>query len=167
MRKIADLQADDFFDVIYALSPVLPMIAEMEIIKNQMFPDANILALRHEMAKEQLKIAKANTEQDSNPDTPVKTKAVESATKRIAEINVELQAEIVGVFGRDISKVVPALASRQNRGAIIEVLAMLEEQPVAEILKYPAPKLLSKITSVVKDTDFTSFLSYVEPQATE
>lgn len=167
MRKIADLQADDFFDVIYALSPVLPMIADMEIIKNQMFPDANILALRVEMAKERLKVEKANEKQDDNPDTPVKTKTIEAAEKRITEINAELQAEIVGVFGRDISKIVPALASRQNRGAIIEVLSILEEQPISEILKYPAPKLLSKITAVVKDTDFTSFLSYVEPQATE
>ena len=37
MRKISELTSDEFFDVIFALSPILPLITDMEIVQVKLF----------------------------------------------------------------------------------------------------------------------------------
>ena len=34
MRKISELNGDEFFDFLYALTPVLPVLSQLEIVKN-------------------------------------------------------------------------------------------------------------------------------------
>lgn len=164
MKKISDLTGDEFFDVIYSLSPILPMITNMEIIQMQLFGkfNKNILDARETVAIEEAKRIEAMGMQDGDGTTAIKNKTIESCAKKINEANAVIESEISGIFGKDISNIVPFLTSKDNRNCIFETLAILENLTVEEIKKYPAPKLWSKIWKVIKDADFKSFLSYAE-----
>ena len=145
MRKIAEISGDEFFDVVYALSPLLPMIANMEIVKAKFFNIFNdgVVEARTTLANEKLK------------EDPDKQKIKE-------QIDI-LSAETAAIFARDISNLVPLLSSRENRGIVFETLSILEQKPIEEIKHYSPPKLISRIKQVMTDTDFKSFLTYAEP----
>lgn len=153
MKKIAALTGDEFFDVIYALSPILPMIVDMEVVQAQMFGRYS-----DEISKARATVA-VNTTLLKNGGNPGKE---DEYKKKIAEANRIVTAEISGVFARDITKIVPQLASKANRSCIFEALSILEGLPMDEIKKYTPPKLISRIKQVISDTDFKSFLSYAE-----
>lgn len=163
MKKISELTGDQFFDVIYILSPILPMITEMELIQSQLFGNHSkkIVDARTIIVTETLKLEEAMKMQDGD-GAATKNDIIDICNKNIAESNKIIQAEISGIFARDISKIVPLLVSKENRGCIFETLAILENLPVAEIKNYSAPKLISRIKDVIKDADFKSFLSYAE-----
>lgn len=153
MRKIAELSGDEFFDVIYALSPVLPMIADMEVVQAQLFGNysAEVKSARASIA--------LNTTLLKNGGNPDKE---EEYKQKIKAANLAIESEISGIFARDITKIVPQLVSKENRSCIFETLSIIDGLPIDEIKKYIPPKLISKIKSVISDTDFKSFLSYAE-----
>lgn len=164
MKKIAELLGDEFLDVIYALTPILPMIVDMEITQMQLFGkyNENIVNARKVVANEKEKLNKTLEIKEGDGTTAFKSKTIENCNKKIAEATNIIENEISLIFGRDISKIIPLLASKDNRNCIFETLSILDNLPVAQVKKYPSPKLCSKIKSVIGDTDFKSFLSYAE-----
>jgi hypothetical protein len=145
VRKLNELNGDEFFDVIYALSPVLPMIGDMEIVK----------AYFHKSFSERLD--GALTRKRAEESKPKPNKDV------ISQLNKEIADENLNIMVHDISAVVPLLSSKENRGIIFTVLSILEQKPVEEIKKYPGPKIVDMLKRVISDTNFKDFLSYAEP----
>jgi hypothetical protein len=145
MRKLNELNGDEFFDVIYALSPVLPMIGDMELVKAQFFKVYNE-RITGALARSRAEKAKPKPDRD----------VITQAERDVIDENLN-------IFVRDISAIVPLLSSKENRGIIFTVLSILDEKPVDEVKKYPAPKLVDMMKRVLKDTNFKDFLSYAEP----
>jgi len=143
MRKLHELTGDEFFDVIGILSPILPVLSELEIIKAQIGGVNQTIADAQEtIAIEQRKKA---------PDRKV-----------IRKMRSIIEGETATVFARDVSKIVPLIAT-QHRDIAYSLLSIVDEVPTSEVKKYVGPKIMSKLFSVFKETDFRSFLSYAEP----
>ena len=145
MRKLNEVQGDEFFDLIYAMSPIIPIIGDMEVFQ------AQFGSMTEKTAEAQAMIVA-----EKSKKTP-SIKVVTEATRII-------QAEMASMFVRDIAKVVPVLA-KNHRDAVYEVLSLVDQVPISDVKKYPGPKLLSELYQLFRDTDFKSFLSYAEPSA--
>ena len=146
MRKINDLCGDEFFDFVLALSPVLPSLGELEILQMQ-FSGANPI-----LSESRRIIAREKASKKPN------LRAIDEAQQRQGQ-------ETTAVFVRDIAKIVPLLC-KNHRSAVYEVISILDQASIAEVKKYPGPKLTSKLVSIFKDADFKSFLSPAESSAT-
>lgn len=153
MKKISELTAEEFFDVIYALSPVLPMITEMEVLQAQLFQNYNERITR---ARTVIATNTILLEKGGNPGKEDEHK------RKIEDARQSIYDENAKIFARDISKIVPLLTSKENRGCIFNALSVIDGLPADEVRKYPAPKLIMKIKQIISDTDFKSFLSYAE-----
>lgn len=144
-RKLSDLNADEFFDFGCALSPILPMIIESELVQYNVFGKLSnkMIEVQGEIIAEQGK---------ARPDK-----------KAILSLRNEAAGENVAVMMRDIAKIIPLLMSKQNRGIVFEALAILEQKPASDIKQYPGGKVVTMLKEIITDTDFKSFLSYAEP----
>lgn len=153
MKKISELTGDEFFDVICALSPILSVIADMEVVQAQLFSNYNpeISKARATVALNNVLIKKGG-----------KPEKIEQYNKEIIAANEVIKAEISGLFARDMSKIIPVLCSKDNRGCVFETIAIMDGLPVDEVKKYSAPKVVTKIKDIFQDTSFKSFLSYAE-----
>jgi len=145
MRKISELDAESFFDVIYTLSPLIPILCDTDIVKAQFFR-----IYSDEFQSVQNKLSEAAVKE--TPENVLMSASVESAN----------------IIVRDISKLIPLLTSKENRGIIFETLAIIEQKKAADIKKYTPPQLISKIKQLISDPDLASFLTYAEsPEPTE
>ena len=143
MRKLHELTGDEFFDVIGVLSPILPVLSDLEIVQAQIGSyNETIAEARQAIAFESAK---------KKPDT-----------KEILRAKRVIDAETASVFTRDIAKLVPLIAI-QHRDVAYGLLAIIDQVPVSEVKRYPGAKIMTQLIAVFRDTDFGSFLSYAEP----
>ena len=143
MRKLHELAGDEFFDVIGVLSPILPVIGDLEIVQAQIgSTNEKITEARDIMAFENMK---------KSPDR-----------KAIRKAKSAINAETAAIFARDVSKIVPLIVTK-HRDIAYSLLSIIDEASVADVKKYVGPKIMSKLFQMFKDTDFRSFLSYAEP----
>ena len=144
MRKIHEISGDEFFDVIYALSPILHMVTDMEIVQTRISGKAD-----EKIAEAQRALMVERAKKKPCPEK------IQAATKII-------RSESASMLVRDLTKTIPLLTSKQHRGSLFEVLAILEQKTVDEIKSYTSPKLISMVTRLIRDTDFSLFLDYAE-----
>lgn len=65
-----------------------------------------------------------------------------------------------------LSKLLPALTSKENRRCVWEIISILDEVPISEIKEYPAPKLVFKIRKLFAEGELKNFLNYAESSDT-
>lgn len=153
MRKLNELNSDEFCDVVCALSPVLHIIVNMEIVQGFLFK--NISEELADARKEQ----KANAILYTKSNDEAKKQKYE---EKIREAVIRANKEMASVFARDIVNVLPLLLSKENRAYIFEVFSIIEKISIDEVKLIPAPNLSKKIQSLINDTDFASFLLSAE-----
>jgi len=150
MRKIKDLNGDEFLDLVFALSPVLPLILDMEIVKSQ------FLGAINENVRKQATILRKETAKEKGRQ---KEDVIEAAT--VALVNEQSMMAV-----RDITLIVPKLVSKEYRSATFEGLAIIEGKTIDEIRALPAPQLVGLVHQVIKDIDLKDFLPFAEqPEA--
>jgi len=135
-------------DFVFALSPVLPLIMDSELLKTQLSDGIN--ASITEML---LDLEKAQASNDNDA---------------IIRAHCELNKQRAEIIIRDILSAVPKLVSREYRGAVYEALSILEQKPVGELKAKKGAWLLSTVRNVIKDIDFKYFLDFAgESESTE
>jgi len=146
MRKIKDLTSDEFFDLVFAVSPILPLILDMEIVKTQ------FLGAINEKVREQVIILRKEEAKEKGRQ---KENVIEAATTAIIR-------EQALVASRDIAFIVPKLVSKDYRGATYDGLAILSQKTADEIKALSAAQIVGMLRQVIKDIDLRDFLSLSE-----
>ena len=162
MRKIAELNGDEFFDVVYILSPILSVIANMDILQIRLVEASVAHGLQTEMKSLKEQLEQAEDEQEKQRIM----KRLGALSVKVVEMEKELndsRGETTKTFIDGMSNLVSLLSSKENRNVIFGILSILEKKQIEEIKQYPPPKLISRIKQVIADTDFKSFLTYAEP----
>ena len=149
-RKLKDLSSDEFFDFVFSLTPIMPALLKTEYVKARIGGkvNADLTAASIEWSKQ---LAKEDYDENAMEDVLIRLNAasVESSVK-------------------DIMEVLPVLTHKENRNALHEAIAILEQKSVEEIKAYPTPKILTIIKAMFADINFIDFLDYTEqPDAIE
>ena len=191
MRKIKELTADEFFDFTLALTPVIPLILDMEIVKMQ------YMGVFNAEVRRQQNIIRSEREKAAN--APGDKVVFENAAKVSAAFDA-IGEETGKIMVRDISALVPKLLTRENREAIFEALTILfageinytvlvkpevakmvknketgelekvveqkaeyETIPVESVKSIPGHAIVGILRAVIADVDMNGFLPYAEP----
>jgi hypothetical protein len=150
LRKIADLDADEFFDFAFALTPLLPTILDLEIVQMQIHGSVG-----KGVEKAQKALFSELAKKKQNP-----------AAVALARDGFNREAGRVAM--RDIIAAIPKLVSRELRGFVYEGLAILTKTDVPEIKKVKGNELVKMIRRVISDIDIKDFLDYADvPEPTE
>lgn len=157
MRSVAQLSSEEFFDFIFALSPILPVISRLEIVKTNFAFITN----HSPTAKE---VAEIKNEIEKRKDRKA---ATDAEIARNMQDRAKKNAELFTVLAKEIPVIVPFVTSRENRGAIYEAIGILDRADIDEIRGWPAPKLVNRVTSLFRDPGFGDFLDYAGPADTE
>ena len=157
MRKIADLNGDEFFDFMYALSPILPVISQLEVVKSGFAVITNYAPTAEDIAKIKSDVEKSKS----------KKKLTDEELAAQLKDNVKLRAEVFTLIAKELPILIPHITSKENRVAVYDALSILEEMPVDEIKAWPAPKLMKRVAALIKDPGIKDFLAYAEPVDTD
>ena len=140
LRKIADLDGDELCDFGVAISPIIPLILDMEIVKMQIFG-----AVSEGMAEARAEFLHEN-EKKKKDETRL-SKAMERLTSESADMAI-----------RDVTAIIPKILSREYRGFVFEGLSVLSGVSVEEIKKLKAGKLIDALWRVKNDINLKDFL---------
>lgn len=164
MKKIADLEGKDFFVLLRRIFPIVPEIKEMETIKLKLgtSKNAEIDEIREDYRKEAAKLARANEMKDGDGTTAIKENTIDMCNQKIDVLAKKLSKINAGIAFNDAVQIMPTLLSESFETSFYEIIAMLDEEPLDAVKSYKAAKLISKIVTIVKETDFTDFLSSAE-----
>ena len=152
MRSIAQLNGDEFFDFIFALSPILPVIGQLDIVKSGFAVVTN-----HSPTAKDVANIKAEIERRKDRKT-----ATDAEIARNMQNKAKQNAELFTILAKEIPILIPYIAAKENRVAVYDALSILEQVPVDEIKAWPAPKLMSRVMSLFKDPGLKDFLDYAE-----
>ena len=156
-RKISELPADELFDFIYAMSPILPVISQLDIVKTGFSSITNYLPTAEDVAEMRAVAERKLSKKERSPEEIAKNLQKE-AKKR---------GEMVAIIVNELPTLIPHLVAKENRIATYEMLSILNNVPADEVKSWPGPKLVNQVISMVKDPGFKDFLDYAESLDTE
>lgn len=141
MKKLNELTADEFFDVLYAATPIIPLVADLEIVRARVSGDYSAATVEQQNRIVKYRGLLLNGDKRK---TDTYEKEIEDAVRLI-------KAENAKIFARDLQSLVPALTSRENRGALFEIIATLDGTTAEEVKKQPMMEIISKVRELFSD----------------
>jgi len=145
LRNVKELDGNELFDVLFIISPILPILVDSELIQAQIFK-------RYNKKTNNARMIYLNEAKKQNPDETKMNDAL-----------MTIEEEQANIFIRDTTKIIPQLLSNENRSIVFQVLAIFEKNTPEDISHYPGVKITTMLNEIIADLNFKDFLSYTEP----